>query len=154
MLSVLNVCNCGEATHRFMGQGLLTIPDYDTWKPRRKLYDPLFKRRYLGHIGWYGVDIFHCSSLKDLLPVFNECVDAFLEGLRPLADGKTEVPMKEAFHEAALDVISKVQLCLKLCNYHNKSDNKNFSLKDFCCADLAYEIILKKEFLSTCIHIV
>eukprot|EP00731_Ephydatia_muelleri_P028804 Em0020g448a len=77
---------------RFMGQGLLTIPDYDTWKPRRKLYDPLFKR----------------SSLKDLLLVFNECVDAFLEGLRPLADGKTEVPMKEAFHEATLDVISKL----------------------------------------------
>ena len=40
--------------------------------------------------------------------MFNECVDAFLEGLRPHADGKTEVSMKEAFHEAALDVISKV----------------------------------------------
>ena len=31
-----------------------------------------------------------------------------MEKLRPLADGKTEVDMKEAFHEAALDVISKV----------------------------------------------
>ena len=51
-----------------------------------------------------------CSSLKDLIPKFNECVDTFVEKLRPLADGKTEVPMKEAFHEAALDVISKVIL--------------------------------------------
>ena len=40
--------------------------------------------------------------------MFNECVDAFLVGLRRYADGKTEVSMKEAFHEAALDVISKV----------------------------------------------
>ena len=48
------------------------------------------------------------SSLKDYLPIFNECVDTFLERLRPHADGKTEVSMKEAFHKATLDVISKV----------------------------------------------
>ena len=40
--------------------------------------------------------------------MFNECVNTFLERLKPLADGKTEVPMKEAFHNMALDVISKV----------------------------------------------
>eukprot|EP00731_Ephydatia_muelleri_P020161 Em0012g986a len=77
---------------RFMGRGLVTTPDYDTWKPRRKLYDPSFKR----------------SSLKELLPKFNECADMFLERLRPYAGGKREVPMKEAFHEVTLDVISKV----------------------------------------------
>lgn len=31
---------------RFLGRGLVTIPDYDTWKPRRSLYDPAFTRRY------------------------------------------------------------------------------------------------------------
>ncbi|KAL5489556.1 hypothetical protein EMCRGX_G018662 [Ephydatia muelleri] len=77
---------------RFMGRSLITTPDYDTWKPRRKLYDPSFKR----------------SSLKELLPKFNECADMFLERLRPYAGGKREVPMKEAFHEVTLDVISKV----------------------------------------------
>ena len=41
--------------------------------------------------------------------MFNECVDTFLERLRPHADGKTEVSMKEAFHEATLDAISKVR---------------------------------------------
>ena len=51
---------------------------------------------------------FAYSSLKELLPKFNECVNAFLDGLRPLADGKTVVDMMEAFHEVALDVISKV----------------------------------------------
>ena len=40
--------------------------------------------------------------------MFNECVNAFLDGLRPRADGKTVVDMMEAFHEVALDVISKV----------------------------------------------
>eukprot|EP00731_Ephydatia_muelleri_P028733 Em0020g377a len=81
-----------EPHPRFLGQGLVTILDYETWKPRRKLYDPSFKR----------------NSLKDYLPVFNECVDTFLERLRPHVDGKTEVPMKEAFHEATLDAISKL----------------------------------------------
>ena len=32
-----------------MGNGLLTIPDTETWKPRRQLYDPAFKKRF-GHI--------------------------------------------------------------------------------------------------------
>lgn len=30
---------------RFLGRGLLTIPDYKSWKPRRSLYDSTFKRR-------------------------------------------------------------------------------------------------------------
>eukprot|EP00731_Ephydatia_muelleri_P020153 Em0012g978a len=77
---------------RFMGRGLIATPDYETWKPRRKLYDPSFKR----------------SSLKEHLPKFNECADTFLERLRPYAGGKSEAPMKETFHEVTLDVISKV----------------------------------------------
>eukprot|EP00731_Ephydatia_muelleri_P028768 Em0020g412a len=77
---------------RFAGQSLLAIPNYETWKPKRKLYDPSFKR----------------SSLKDRLSMFNECANTLLERLRPLADGKTEVSMKEAFHEMALDAISKL----------------------------------------------
>lgn len=48
------------------------------------------------------------SSLKDLLPSFNECVDTFLDGLRSRADGKRDVNMMEAFHEVVLDVVSKV----------------------------------------------
>eukprot|EP00731_Ephydatia_muelleri_P028755 Em0020g399a len=95
---------------RFMGQGLLTILDYASWKPRRKLYNSSFKR----------------SSLKDLLPMFNECVDTFLEGLRPHADGKTEVSMKEAFHEVALDVISKVAFS---SDFSKTWDHKSLGLK-------------------------
>ena len=32
--------------HRFLGYGLFSIVDYDTWKPRRQLYDPAFRKRY------------------------------------------------------------------------------------------------------------
>jgi len=51
------------------------------------------------------------SYLKGLVPSFNECVDRFLERLRPLADGKTEVPMMEEFATLTLDVICKVCMC-------------------------------------------
>ena len=101
---------------RFMGNGLLTVLDYATWKPRRKLYNPSFKRRCsilkeTGQCTCNDTSFFTCtySSLKELLPNFNESVNTFLDGLRPLADGKTQVPMKEAFHDLTLSVISKVR---------------------------------------------
>ena len=56
------------------------------------------------------VVLFKYSSLKDHLPMFNECVNIFLENLRPLADGKKEVSMKLALYNLTLDVISKVWL--------------------------------------------
>jgi len=43
-----------------------------------------------------------------LVPSFNECADKFIEGLRPLADGKTIVPMKEHLAQVTADGISKV----------------------------------------------
>jgi len=51
--------------------------------------------------------------LKSLVPSFNECADKFIQGLRPLADGKTTVPMKEHLAQVTEDAISKVGL-----NYH------------------------------------
>ena len=30
---------------RFLGDGLVSVLNYDTWKPRRKLYDPAFNKR-------------------------------------------------------------------------------------------------------------
>ncbi len=57
----------------------------------------------------------HNSYLKSLLPSFNECTDKLLEGIRPLADGKTTVPMKHHLSEVTLNVISKVHI--GLCVY-------------------------------------
>ena len=55
------------------------------------------------------------SYLKSLVPSFNECADKFIQGLRPLADGKTTVPMKEHLAQVTEDAISKVGL-----NYHTQ----------------------------------
>ena len=61
---------------------------------------------------WYHANMWQSSLysyLKGLVPSFNEGADKFIEGLRPLADGKTTVPMKEHLAEVTQDVISKVQ---------------------------------------------
>ena len=39
MYYLINAC-------RFLGRGLLTLLDYDAWKPRRSLYDPSFTKGY------------------------------------------------------------------------------------------------------------
>ena len=48
------------------------------------------------------------SHLRGLVPSFNSCVDIMVNKLRPLADGKTEVPMKDILSSTTLEVISKV----------------------------------------------
>ncbi|KAL5497025.1 hypothetical protein EMCRGX_G013418 [Ephydatia muelleri] len=66
---------------RFLGNGLVVIEDYETWRPRRKLYDPAFNKSYL----------------KDLCPKFNSCVELFLDKLAPHAHGTTEVAFASDF---------------------------------------------------------
>lgn len=81
-----------------------------------------------GKVTIYGADCviviimpytLHYSYLKDLIPSFNECVDQFLERLRPLADGRTQVPMKEELATLTLSIISKV----------NRSPTQTFSIR-------------------------
>ena len=54
------------------------------------------------------------SYLKTLLDPFNEIVNAFIEELRPTADGVETVLMKIKFGEFTLNVMSKVSLFLCL----------------------------------------
>ena len=53
------------------------------------------------------------SHLRGLVPSFNSCVDVMINKLKPLADGKTEVPMKDILSNTTLDVISKVSEILQ-----------------------------------------
>ena len=55
------------------------------------------------------------SYLKSLLPSFNKCVDVLLDSIRPLADGETDVPMKQHLAECTLYVISKVSSLVHYC---------------------------------------
>ena len=52
--------------------------------------------------------LFCISTLREMIPSFNTCVDQLLETLRPLADGETPVPMKDHISDLTMDVISKV----------------------------------------------
>ncbi len=51
---------------------------------------------------------FTTSFLRGLVPAFNDCVDSFLEELKPQANGKTPVAMKLEFKRLTINVISKV----------------------------------------------
>ncbi len=90
----------------------------------------------LNHSGWY---IFPqhgllfilniCSYLKSLLPSFNECTNKLLEGIRPLADGKTIVPMKEHLSDVTLAVISKVFTMSRVFySIHSNFGNSTFQV--------------------------
>ena len=37
---------CCYVHTRFLKDSLLTILDYETWKPRRRVYDPAFSKRW------------------------------------------------------------------------------------------------------------
>ena len=99
-----------------MGRGLVSVLDYNTWKPRRQLYDPAFKKRFIylqmTYIRSYDDSnnniFFLISNLKTLLDPFNELASRFIEELRPKANGVETVPMKIKFGEFTLNVISKV----------------------------------------------
>ncbi len=105
---------------RFMGRGIFSIPDYDVWKPRRRMYDSAFKKRYFNlHTVTLLILLYFPlhSYLEGILPAFNGCIDLFLEKLAPFTDGVTPVPMKEHLSEVTLDVISKVQTICYQCNH-------------------------------------
>jgi len=77
---------------RYLGHGLATNLDYESWKKRRAMMNPAFHRK----------------SLKDLMSAFNSTANLLLDHLASMADGKTEVCMVDEFARAALDVICKV----------------------------------------------
>ncbi|KAL9970601.1 hypothetical protein ACROYT_G023006 [Oculina patagonica] len=77
---------------RFLGTGLLTNTDNESWKRRRAIMNPAFHRK----------------CLKDLMSSFNSTANVLLDHLGTMADGKTEVCMFDQFSRAALDVICKV----------------------------------------------
>lgn len=98
---------CGE---RFLGNGLLSVTDNNVWKPRRKIYDAGF----------------HRSQTKLQTPMINECVTKVVDQLKPLADGKSFVGMKDFLHTITADVISKVAFS---SDFSHVWDEKSLGLK-------------------------
>ena len=81
-----------------------TITHHD-WRPRREWYTPGFKE----------------DHVHTLFQSVNVCVDAFLDKLKPLADGTTTVQMKLQLEEFSTEVISKV--CCFFCRDHAFAKN-------------------------------
>ena len=50
----------------------------------------------------------HSSFLQSIFPKFCERADAFMERLKPWADGKTQVPMKKEIYRFSVDFVSQV----------------------------------------------
>lgn len=48
------------------------------------------------------------SFLNSLIPCFNECADGFVQRLRLVANGVTNISMKDEFNHVTRTVISKV----------------------------------------------
>lgn len=51
---------------RFLGNGLFNILDYNSWKPRRRVYDPAFKKGYdyyvIASFPWPVLQSVTCST--------------------------------------------------------------------------------------------
>ncbi|KAM7429821.1 hypothetical protein ABFA07_019388 [Porites harrisoni] len=83
---------------RYLGSGLVTNLDNESWKTRRGIMNPAFHRK----------------SLKDLMSSFNSTADLLLDHLSTMADGKTQICMVDEFARAALDVICKVAFGMEI----------------------------------------
>lgn len=75
-----------------MGDSVFSTITHHDWRPRREWYTPGFKEHHV----------------HTLFQSVNVCVDAFLEKLKPLADGTTTVPIKPHLQNVFTEVISKV----------------------------------------------
>ena len=78
--------------YRFMGDSVFSTITHHDWRPRREWYNPGFKE----------------DHVHTLFQSVNVCVDAFLDKLKPLADGTTTVQMKLHLEDFLTEVISKV----------------------------------------------
>ena len=82
-----------------------TITHHD-WRPRREWYNPGFKE----------------DHVHTLFQSVNVCVDAFLDKLKPLADGTTTVQMKLHLEDFLTEMISKVRSIIIIKTMHRVSD--------------------------------
>uniref|UniRef100_A0AAZ3R3J8 Uncharacterized protein n=1 Tax=Oncorhynchus tshawytscha TaxID=74940 RepID=A0AAZ3R3J8_ONCTS len=77
---------------RFLGSGLITAHNHDTWYKQRRIMDPAFSSLYLrGQMG-----------------VFNERAERLMDKLADMADTNTAANMHQMFNLVTLDIITKV----------------------------------------------
>nr|XP_020668554.1 cholesterol 24-hydroxylase-like [Pogona vitticeps] len=88
---------------RFLGNSLVTEPDYDHWHKQRRIMDPAFSRTYL----------------IDLMGPFNDQAEELMKELQKKADGETQVDVMNLLGRVTLDIIAKVAFGLELNTLHD-----------------------------------
>ncbi|XP_035388298.1 cholesterol 24-hydroxylase-like [Electrophorus electricus] len=77
---------------RFLGNGLITAVDHDTWYKQRRIMDPAFSSSYL----------------RGLMDTFNERAECLMQHLEVIAEERTIANMHRMVNCVTLDVICKV----------------------------------------------
>uniref|UniRef100_A0A4W4EW62 Cytochrome P450, family 46, subfamily A, polypeptide 1, tandem duplicate 3 n=1 Tax=Electrophorus electricus TaxID=8005 RepID=A0A4W4EW62_ELEEL len=77
---------------RFLGNGLVTAVDHDTWYKQRRIMDPAFSSSYL----------------RGLMDTFNERAECLMQHLEVIAEERTIANMHRMVNCVTLDVICKV----------------------------------------------
>uniref|UniRef100_A0ABM5FQK0 Cholesterol 24-hydroxylase-like n=1 Tax=Pogona vitticeps TaxID=103695 RepID=A0ABM5FQK0_9SAUR len=88
---------------RFLGNSLVTEPDYDHWHKQRRIMDPAFSRTYL----------------LGLMGTFNDQAEELMKELQKKADGETQVDVMNLLGRVTLDIIAKVAFGIELNTLHN-----------------------------------
>uniref|UniRef100_M4A8Y4 Cholesterol 24-hydroxylase n=1 Tax=Xiphophorus maculatus TaxID=8083 RepID=M4A8Y4_XIPMA len=90
---------------RFIGTGLVTAIDHETWYKQRRIMDPAFNTLYL----------------RGLMGTFNERAEKLMDKLSELADSNKEANMLQLVNCVTLDVIAKVAFGMELDLLKNTS---------------------------------
>nr|ATW72322.1 cytochrome p450 CYP3049F2 [Brachionus calyciflorus] len=91
---------------RYLGNGLLSNTDSESWKKRRNLFN----------------NGFHRNILMNSIEEFNTKVDSLLVRLRLLSDGCTKITLFKEINHMALDVIASIAFGM---NTNSINDPKN-----------------------------
>ncbi|ROL53535.1 Cholesterol 24-hydroxylase [Anabarilius grahami] len=108
---------------RFLGNGLITAADHDTWYRQRRIMDPAFSSSYL----------------RGLMDTFNEMSERLMDKLEEIAVKKTPVVMHDLVNCVTLDVICKVAFGVDL-NFLAQTDSPFQNAVELCLKGMVLDL--------------
>ncbi|XP_067240741.1 cholesterol 24-hydroxylase-like isoform X2 [Chanodichthys erythropterus] len=108
---------------RFLGNGLITAADHDTWYRQRRIMDPAFSSSYL----------------RGLMDTFNEMSERLMDKLEEIAVNKTPAVMHDLVNCVTLDVICKVAFGVDL-NFLAQTDSPFQNAVELCLKGMVLDL--------------
>ncbi|KAK7133481.1 hypothetical protein R3I94_015386 [Phoxinus phoxinus] len=108
---------------RFLGNGLITAVDHDTWYRQRRIMDPAFSSSYL----------------RGSMGTFNEMSERLMDKLEEIAEMKTPAVMHDLVNCVTLDVICKVAFGVDL-NFLMQTDSPFQNAVELCLKGMVLDI--------------